>query len=59
MASFNPKIDLSAIAVQFEGLRGRHPGLWPALPRGAWLSFLARSLAVPSATPCAWKAAFR
>ena len=34
MANLNPKIDLSGVSAQFEGLRDRHPGLWPALPRG-------------------------
>jgi type IV pilus assembly protein PilO len=29
----NIEIDFSAITRQFEGLQGRHPGLWPALPR--------------------------
>ena len=28
-----PSIDLHAFGRQFEGLQGRHPGLWPALPR--------------------------
>ena len=31
MAKLN--IDMSAVKAQFEGLNGRHPGLWPALPR--------------------------
>ena len=26
-------IDLKAVADQFRGLQGRHPGLWPAMPR--------------------------
>ena len=30
-------IDLGAITQQFEGLQGRHPGLWPLLPRAALL----------------------
>ncbi len=29
----NIEIDFSAVTRQFEGLQGRHPGLWPALPR--------------------------
>ncbi|UCE32381.1 MAG: type 4a pilus biogenesis protein PilO [Burkholderiales bacterium] len=33
MAKFNPNIDLSAVAEQFSGLQGRHPGLWPLVPR--------------------------
>ena len=27
-------IDLTRLAQQFSGLQGRHPGLWPGLPRG-------------------------
>ncbi|NLD68337.1 MAG: type 4a pilus biogenesis protein PilO [Limnobacter sp.] len=54
MASFNPKIDLSAIAVQFEGLRGRHPGLWPALPRGALLAAIAAGV-LAGAWALQWK----
>jgi len=34
MAKFSsPSLDLSRISAQFRGLQGRHPGLWPALPR--------------------------
>jgi len=33
MAKFNPKIDLSKVGDQFRGLQGRHPGLWPAVPK--------------------------
>ncbi len=29
----NITIDFGAITRQFEGLQGRHPGLWPALPK--------------------------
>ena len=28
-----PALDLTSIGRQFEGLQGRHPGLWPAVPR--------------------------
>ena len=35
MAKLNLKIDFSQVAQQFRGLQGRHPGLWPAVPRGA------------------------
>lgn len=38
MAKFNPSIDFSGLAAQFQGLQGRHPGLWPALPRAALLA---------------------
>jgi len=40
MSKFNPNIDLSALTAQFAGLRGRHPGLWPALPKSALLAGL-------------------
>lgn len=38
MARFNPSIDLSAVTAQFQGLQGRHPGLWPIVPRIALLA---------------------
>ncbi|MEN9315884.1 MAG: hypothetical protein RIS35_2277 [Pseudomonadota bacterium] len=40
MASFNwnPSIDLSGLSAQFAGLRGKHPALWPLVPRVALLS---------------------
>jgi type IV pilus assembly protein PilO len=28
-----PKIDLSRLQAQFQGLQGRHPGLWPIAPK--------------------------
>lgn len=34
------KIDFSAVKAEFEGLQGRHPGLWPKLPRFVLLSGL-------------------
>lgn len=34
----NVNIDFSGVARQFDGLNGRHPGLWPALPRMLLLS---------------------
>lgn len=34
----NINIDFSDIGKQFEGLNGRHPGLWPGMPRGLLLS---------------------
>lgn len=37
MAKLNPKIDFAALRSQFEGLQGRHPGLWPGLPRATLL----------------------
>lgn len=33
-----PAIDLKALGRQFEGLQGRHPGLWPAVPRFSLLA---------------------
>lgn len=44
MAKFNPSIDLSAISGQFQGLRGRHPGLWPLVPRAALLILILAAL---------------
>lgn len=32
-----PSIDVGAVRQQFEGLQGRHPGIWPLLPRGLLL----------------------
>lgn len=43
----SPNIDLSRVADQFRGLQGRHPGLWPALPKSAMLcAILAAVLAL-------------
>jgi type IV pilus assembly protein PilO len=33
MAAWRFRLDLSRIRLQFQGLNGRHPGLWPLLPR--------------------------
>ncbi len=38
MKKINLKFDFSGIQSQFQGLNGRHPGLWPALPKAALLS---------------------
>jgi type IV pilus assembly protein PilO len=40
----NIAIDMSAVTRQFEGLQGRHPGLWPSLPKGLLLISLLASL---------------
>jgi type IV pilus assembly protein PilO len=41
MASLKlPSFDLRAVAAQFRGLQGRHPGLWPVAPRIALLLML-------------------
>lgn len=34
----NVNIDLSGLAKQFDGLNGRHPGLWPVFPRALLLT---------------------
>lgn len=34
----NVNIDLSGLSRQFEGLQGRHPGLWPVFPKVLLLS---------------------
>ena len=43
--NLNVSIDLDAVAAQFRGLQGRHPGIWPALPRGALLAAVFVTLA--------------
>lgn len=40
----NINLDLSAISRQFEGLQGRHPGLWPKVPRTLLLLGIAAAL---------------
>jgi type IV pilus assembly protein PilO len=40
--SFNP--DFSRVSEQFRGLQGRHPGLWPALPRAMLVASLFASI---------------
>lgn len=40
----NITVDFGAITRQFEGLQGRHPGLWPALPKTLLLLALLASL---------------
>jgi type IV pilus assembly protein PilO len=37
---FSLTIDTARITAQFQGLRGRHPGLWPELPRALLLTAL-------------------
>ncbi len=44
MAGFNPSIDLSSVSAQFQGLQGRHPGLWPIVPRIALLGAIVAAL---------------
>lgn len=34
LPSISLRLDTAAMAAQFANLRGRHPGLWPGLPRG-------------------------
>ena len=38
MARFDWSVDWAGIRNQFQGLQGRHPGLWPAVPRVALLA---------------------
>lgn len=38
MAKSNVRMDLGRISEQFRGLQGRHPGLWPIVPRGSLLA---------------------
>jgi type IV pilus assembly protein PilO len=40
----NITIDFGAVTRQFEGLQGRHPGLWPALPKTLLLLAVLASL---------------
>ena len=40
MARFDLSFDLGAVRSQFEGLQGRHPGLWPALPKTGLLALV-------------------
>ncbi len=54
MARLNPSIDLSAITGQFQGLQGRHPGLWPSVPRFALLAAIVVALGA-----AAWGAYWR
>ena len=42
----NLSIDFEAVAAQFRGLQGRHPGLWPALPKAALLAAIFTGLAL-------------
>ncbi|MCZ2099249.1 MAG: type 4a pilus biogenesis protein PilO [Anaerolineae bacterium] len=44
MSKFNPKIDFGSLTAQFAGLQGRHPGLWPTLPKAALLAGLAAAV---------------
>ena len=44
MANLSIKPDFSRLAGQFQGLKGRHAGLWPALPRTALLVALFTAL---------------
>lgn len=37
MSRFNPRIDFNGLIAEFAGLRGRHPGLWPVVPKFALL----------------------
>ncbi len=41
-----PAIDMASITSQFENLQGRHPGLWPGLPRSLLLLGLFAAIVV-------------
>ncbi len=43
---FEIKFDFSGIQAQFQGLQGRHPGLWPNLPKAALVTGLVTGLLV-------------
>jgi type IV pilus assembly protein PilO len=40
MAKFKIDFNADALKQQFQGLQGRHPGLWPAIPRNLLLALL-------------------
>jgi type IV pilus assembly protein PilO len=40
MAKFKIDFNTDALKQQFQGLQGRHPGLWPAIPRNLLLTLL-------------------
>jgi len=44
LSAINFNLDLSRVTDQLSGLRGRHPGLWPVLPRAMLLVMLFTSL---------------
>jgi type IV pilus assembly protein PilO len=57
MSKLNPKIDLSAVAAQFDGLRERHPGLWPVLPKFSLLALIVAAV-MAVAWALHWKGKF-
>jgi len=44
MAKFKFDFNTDALKQQFQGLQGRHPGLWPAVPRNLLLTLLFTAL---------------
>jgi type IV pilus assembly protein PilO len=44
LPSFSMRLDTERVAAQFRNLQGRHPGQWPALPRGLLLLALFASI---------------
>lgn len=42
--AMNLSIDLEGLSAQFRGLQGRHPGVWPALPKASLLFGIAAAL---------------
>ena len=46
MAKLKFKIDMTAVKAQFQGLQGRHPGLWPAVPKSSLIAGLVAAILV-------------
>ena len=42
--AMNVSIDLQDLSAQFRGLQGRHPGIWPAVPKASLLAGIAAAL---------------
>lgn len=42
--AMNLSIDLEGLSAQFRGLQGRHPGVWPVLPKTSLLAGIAAAL---------------
>jgi type IV pilus assembly protein PilO len=51
------KLDTDALQAQFANLRGRHPGLWPALPRGLLMTALFSAILIAGYTTY-WRGLF-
>jgi type IV pilus assembly protein PilO len=44
--SLSLNLDTAKLVAQFQGLQGRHPGLWPGLPRGLLLVALFAAIVI-------------